>query len=437
VGSTYVPADGDQITVRSVKQLNYHTGDFNICNSLGYLISDVSGLSVDQIKALATYPAIDTSESDSDNEVNKISFTFNESSPADNLYIVYNYIDALPNIVDDTITGITNGGSVVIDVLQNDTTPSPFTLTIQTPPTSGTATVNSDNTITYQHNEGTTLNDSFIYQVSRDGTCQALGTVTTQALALTVDTYIYFYFDSSGSMNDTGDALNAMAANSLKAEIQNIYAPGSSDSGSTEYDSHVTVSSTSYLGSSSSARERTFKALKGPEAVSGGSFPSDAENIIVLVFQDEAHTDYHDDSFTDSEARTSAYDTDMQSYKSFVSAKNASNSNYYRGGVFRVDGMSHFKTFLQAVFNGTGNYSGTNGLSSEFSQNVIRAEFDIEDTIKTGGSIDDSQAPFKPGSTTDRFDKWEYYYLYWVTKMLNDMGYTPAGSTWPVIKDDG
>ena len=157
----------------------------------------------------------------------------------------------------------------------------------------------------------------------------------------------------------------------------------------------------------------------------------------MLVFQDEAHQDYHDDSFTDSEARTSAYDTDMQSYKSFVSAKNASNSNYYRGGVFRVDGMSHFKTFLQAVFNGTGNYSGTNGLSSEFSQNVIRAEFDIEDTIKTGGSIDDSQAPFKPGSTTDRFDKWEYYYLYWVTKMLNDMGYTPAGSTWPVIKDDG
>ena len=168
MGSTYVPSDGDQITVRSVKQLNYHTGDFNICNSLGYLISPASGLTVDQIKALAQYPTIDTSESDSDNEVNKISFTFNESSPADNLYIVYNYIDALPNIVPDTITGITNGGSVVIDVLQNDTVPSPFTLTIQTPPTSGTATVNSDNTITYQHNAGTTLNDSFIYQVTRD-----------------------------------------------------------------------------------------------------------------------------------------------------------------------------------------------------------------------------------------------------------------------------
>ena len=445
VGSTYVPADGDQITVRSVKQLNYHTGDFNICNSLGYLISPSSGLTVDQIKALAEYPDIDTSESDSDNEVNKISFPFNESSPADNLYIVYNYIDALPNIVPDTITGITNGGSVVIDVLQNDTVPSPFTLTIQTPPTSGTATVNSDNTITYQHTAGTTLNDSFIYQVTRDGACQAVGTVSTQALALTVDTYIYFYFDSSGSMDDTGLALNEMANNSLKAEIQTIYAPGSSDNGSTEYDSHVTVSNTNHLGSQTTDKERTFQALRGPEALGAGNFPSDADNVIVLVFQDEASAGYHGSNFSDSQARTSTYTADVigtgnpptGGFKDFISTKNAGNSNYYRGGVFQVEGNTAYKPFLQAVFNGTGNYSGTNGLSSEFSQNVLRVEFDIEDTVVSGSTIDNNQAPFKPGSTTDRFDKWEYYYLYWVTKMLNDMGYTPAGSTWPVIKDDG
>ena len=165
----------------------------------------------------------------------------------------------------------------------------------------------------------------------------------------------------------------------------------------------------------------------------------------MLVFQDEASAGYHGSNFSDSQARTSTYTADVigtgnpptGGFKDFISTKNAGNSNYYRGGVFQVEGNTAYKPFLQAVFNGTGNYSGTNGLSSEFSQNVLRVEFDIEDTVVSGSTIDNNQAPFKPGSTTDRFDKWEYYYLYWVTKMLNDMGYTPAGSTWPVIKDDG
>jgi hypothetical protein len=53
-----------------------------------------------------------------------------------------------------------------------------------------------------------------------------------------------------------------------------------------------------------------------------------------------------------------------------------------------------------------------------------------------GSAQNTTTAPNKPG-TSDPFDQWQYYYLYWITNALNTLGFTPDGVTWPVILDDG
>ena len=96
-------------------------------------------------------------------------------------------------------------------------------------------------------------------------------------------------------------------------------------------------------------------------------------------------------------------------------------------------GVTNFKSYLTAVSTGTGQYTGSNGLSTLFSNNTLGVVYDLEDSDN-----DDTNAPYKPGSSTDRFDKWEYYYLYHVTNELKNLGFDNTGALgWPVIKDDG
>jgi len=120
-----------------------------------------------------------------------------------------------------------------------------------------------------------------------------------------------------------------------------------------------------------------------------------------------------------------------------VSTLNSTNSTFYRGIVFQVDGSGDFKDLMTAVETGTGQYSGTNGLSDlSTSGGTFTFEYDIEDTIGSG-TPDDSQAPFKPAPLVGRFDKWEYYYLYHVTKALDNLGFDPNNTLdWPRIIDD-
>ena len=107
-----------------------------------------------------------------------------------------------------------------------------------------------------------------------------------------------------------------------------------------------------------------------------------------------------------------------------------------RAVVFNVKqngGVTNFKSYLTAVSTGTGQYTGSNGLSTLFTNNTLGVVYDLEDSDNN-----DSNAPYKPGSSTDRFDKWEYYYLYHVTNELKNLGFDNTGALgWPVIKDDG
>ena len=450
VGTTYVPETGRLMELSSFKQIGYHTGDFNDCNTLGFLVSAATNLTASQVVAQATYPAVTTTETSTEEE-NKINFQFNQTSANDNLYLVWNYKDSLPVLVDDSITGITNGGTVTVNVIANDTVPSPYTLTIIDPPSNGTAVVVSgtpSTSIQYTHTAGQGLNDSITYQVSRGGDCVATATLATQALSINENTYIYIYFDSSGSMNNSENALQQMKTNSLKSVLQDLYATGetagngntdASTNGSSAYDSHVILRDQTYNWTD----ERTLAALTDPDVkdyISTGSqndFPSDAENVIFMIFQDEANIVYHGGSWSNTTTRTSTFNTDVANLRSRVATLNATNSTFYRGIVFQVDGNADFKTLMESVEGGTGVYTGTNGLSDlSTSGGTFTFEYDIEDTIGSS-TPDDSQAPYKPAPLTGRFDKWEYYYLYHVTKALDNLGFDPNNSLdWPRIIDD-
>jgi hypothetical protein len=447
MGSDVIPDNGDTVILSSLKQAGVHTGDFNDCNSLGYLVSAAGSLTVQNIIDQATYPSVTGQTLSNGDEENTVSFTFNRNNTSEKLYLIWNYIDQLPVLVDDSITGITNGGSTIINVVANDTIPSPYTITIGTQPTNGTAVVNADNTITYTHTAEAGLDDSFTYIVDRGGTCTAEATVTTQALAISVDTYIYIYFDDSGSMATTETELNTLRTGALKSTLQDLYATagtessGNTDSatnGSDEYDNKVTIV---YGGQATGTwqNERTLAALSDNDVndflatSTHNDFPTDASNVIVMVFQDESSPYNAEGSGTTAPTPTANYNTDIADLRSRVSSLNSTNSGFYRGVVFNVTGYAQFGAFLQAVENGTGSYSGTSGLSDLMggSTPTFSFAYNVQESDNN-----DANAPFKPGSTTDRFDQWQYYYLWHITNELNALGFTPDGATWPVIIDD-
>jgi hypothetical protein len=439
VGSDLIPDNGDTVTISSLKQIGTHTGTFVPCNSLGYLVSAATGLTAQDIVDQAAYPIITTNTTSTEEE-STISFTFNRNNTSEKLYLVWNYIDELPILVDDSVTGITNGGEVIIDVVANDTFPSPYTISIGTPPQNGTAVVNPDDTITYTHTEGESLVDSFTYIVDRNGTCSAEATVTTEALAISVNTYIYLIFDDSGSMDGTLTPLQTMVADSLKGVLQDLYATGLTESegntdpatnGSDEYDDKVSIQT---IGD-----ERSMRMIMNNDLNNNGGFPNDASNVIVLSFQDES-TPYNagnTDQSTPATPNSTAL-SDIANLKISISTLNQTNTGFYRGVFMNVDGYQVFQDFMSAIENGNvAGYTQPNQNLVSVSSGtdpVLNYKYNIVDG--PGAAQDTTPAPFKPGSTTDRFDQWQYYYLYHITDSLNQLGFTPDGVTWPVIIDD-
>lgn len=161
------------------------------------------------------------------------------------------------------------------------------------------------------------------------------------------DTEIYIYFDSSGSMNSTLSPLQVMRSTLLKDALLPLY--GNDED---EYDAKVRVIE--------NGTERTFNMLN----IEG---ESPEGNVIAIVFQDEAETIYHsgqaiwDENYT----RTPTFDSDMNVLRGRLAIFP---NNYYRGIIFQVNTQGHpafdnFKELIHAVGDGTGNYSGANGLS--------------------------------------------------------------------------
>jgi hypothetical protein len=166
------------------------------------------------------------------------------------------------------------------------------------------------------------------------------------AIVIDENTKINIFFDSSGSMNDTLPPLQTMRNSTLKNCLLPFY-----NNNSAKYDSLVTI--TSY------PNERTFFWLT---TTSGTT--TNVSKVINLVFTDE-NSPYGagQEHTTQWNTRTSDYNTDMSLLRSVLNR--TPNSEYYRAIIFRVQGYNVFSNFLTAVFNGTGSYSGTNGLSDK------------------------------------------------------------------------
>ena len=167
---------------------------------------------------------------------------------------------------------------------------------------------------------------------------------TTQEIDATTE--INIFFDSSGSMDSTLSPLETMRDGVLRTALEPFY-----DNNSDSYNAAVTITSVS--------TERVFDQL----ATMGSS---NATRVINLVFADE-NSPYAAVTTYPATPNTQLA-SDIAALRSAVSSSNSSEgTDYYRSILFQINTgpnyFSGFKQMTQAVYNGTGNYSGTAGLS--------------------------------------------------------------------------
>jgi len=173
------------------------------------------------------------------------------------------------------------------------------------------------------------------------------------------ETEINIFFDNSGSMTSTETPLNIMASTILKPCLLPFYG-----NDSRLYDQRVRVRNFSDI---SNSYERGYKLL-----ATEGSSPA-ITKVINLVFQDEASPPYifSAKTWTNETERTESFNEDITTLRSVIENNN---SNYIRGEYFQVNrpndnpdnplGLA-FKTLLQSVENGEGQYVGEYGLSGK------------------------------------------------------------------------
>lgn len=185
------------------------------------------------------------------------------------------------------------------------------------------------------------------------------------------DTYIYIWFDSSGSMNSTLDPLITMKNTLLKDALLSFY-----NNESATYDNHVFVQNYQH--------ERTMDVImRSANTLSPSTppntllpdyqFPVEASNIIVLWFQDES-TPYND--FI---TRNSTYQADIGALRTRIETFPLS---FYRSVFFQVDfANDDFKTGLQKIETSTAPFNGIYGLSD-------KNEFGFKYNITDGGTAE-------------------------------------------------
>ena len=160
-------------------------------------------------------------------------------------------------------------------------------------------------------------------------------------------TEINIFFDSSGSMDSTLAPLRIMRSQVLKNALLPFY-----ENDGDAYDTNVTITEI--------PSERVWQQME----TMGSN--ANVTQVINLVFSDE-NSPYGAVS-TYPTTPNSTHNTDIASLRSTIStAETANGSSYYRSVMFQVNtgpnSFTGYKQYLQAVMGGTGNYSGTSGLS--------------------------------------------------------------------------
>ncbi|MBE0534753.1 MAG: tandem-95 repeat protein, partial [Phycisphaerae bacterium] len=94
-------------------------------------------------------------------------------------------------VANDDEAEMLQGGSIIIDVLANDTDADSDELTVTgvSSPASGSAVINIDGTVTYTPRSGFAGQDAFTYDVT-DGVLSATATVTVYVIAVNYDAYV-------------------------------------------------------------------------------------------------------------------------------------------------------------------------------------------------------------------------------------------------------
>jgi len=168
---------------------------------------------------------------------------------------------------------------------------------------------------------------------------------SAENLVIGENTYIYIYFDASGSMNSTLAPLRTMRDTILKDALIGFY-----NNDSTAYDDHVIIVDTW-------SNEATFQAIHH-KLLPSNEFPEDAGNVVVLLFQDESS--YYSADLTFPPMPNSRFITDMTALRARL---DTFPTYFYRAVIFQVEPYAGFKQLIQAVENGTGFYAPPNGLS--------------------------------------------------------------------------
>lgn len=167
------PLNNSVFTVQAFKDM-ITSGEFLLseCNRIGYLISDTiyTQSDINALLSAATYLDITETAEEGYYKISSGSFLFNRTEPDQLLYLIWDYTNRKPILMDDSAS-TSVGGNTIIDVLSNDDIiDDSVVVTIAIPPLYGTAVVNIDKTITYTHDGSDNFNDTIIYEVS-NGPC--------------------------------------------------------------------------------------------------------------------------------------------------------------------------------------------------------------------------------------------------------------------------
>lgn len=210
---------------------------------------------------------------------------------------------------------------------------------------------------------------------------------------VTPDTYIKVYVDGSASMASSFAAIQSAVTTLLKPELLPYY---NNDSG--WYDSHVTAVQTD---NSNDPGERGLAYLANSTTappLAKGVSPGGTNQVIIWI-SDET-TPYgagNGDTFTSGTARTATYNTDIAMLRDYLDDQAA---GYYKGGFIHVkyNLETAYKTFVQTILAGNGNYAAPYGLNDYSS--AFAAVYDYE------------------SNQTDA------YYLGAITDVLNALGFS-------------
>lgn len=282
-----------------------------------------------------------------------------------------------------------------------------------------------DPTATNYNSQANTENGSCLYRVPGcmdplalnynpgatvdDGNCAypschyGMGEVVVVDGVLTVDenTEINIFFDASGSMDQTLPKLLMMKETILKPCLMPFF-----NGDGALYDAKVQIIGGTYdfFGNTITGRTWTSeRSLGGTYLAQGAILQREGSDgtvtkVINIVFQDEANASYHASltSFNpETEAPSEKFQQDINALRALYNSKP---EDYFRSVIFQVKGSNAWASFLSAIENGSGLYTGPNSLADL--SNQIKIKYNV-----TNGSEPD-------------------YYANQIVTALNELGYS-------------